>query len=213
MINLQPHGSRLTRLDAALAAAACAAGAMAGSAAQAAIVWSGPVNITIPSTTAGVYLNVLSGVFNSNPALVPGWDINPWGSTGLNFFNPSAPSGGVYVMSGTTVANLGIGAIIGPGQTYGSGAANTTTAPFNLNSSLNHVGFRFQNEANGNAIHYGYFRLALGSSLTAQPRTIVEYFYESTANTAIQIVPPTPGTAMGVAMAAAGMGLRRRRVA
>src|SRR5690242_3665319 len=47
--------------------------------AMAAIHHSGIVNINIPSNVQGVYLNVVTGVFGSNPAAVPGWTINPWG--------------------------------------------------------------------------------------------------------------------------------------
>ena len=63
------------RMDRRLSAYATLAGvALATPAietADAFIIWSGPVNITIPSTTAGIYLNVVTGVFNSSPAAGP----------------------------------------------------------------------------------------------------------------------------------------------
>ena len=208
----------MSKLELHLAALA-AAGAGMGLATQAdaAIVYSGAVNINIPSTTAGVYLNVVTGVSSGVPASAPGWDVNPWGSApaGFSFFNPAAPAGGVYVRNvGTTgVSNLAPGAIIGPASTYTSGAGQTTgTGLFNLNSSNNIVGFRFNNEATG-AVHYGWMRISLGATYGAQPRAIVEYAYESQPGVAIAAKDgvPTPGAASLLAIGAAGLVGRRRR--
>jgi hypothetical protein len=69
--------------------------------------------------------------------------------------------------------------------TRGPGSETTGSTVFALNSSQNIIGIRFQNEANGNAIHYGWVRLSFGSTLAAQPRTIVEYAYESQAGVGI----------------------------
>lgn len=183
--------------------------------AQAQIVWSGIVNINIPSTTSGVYLNVVTGVSNSSPAAVPGWDVNPWSSSTLSFFNPSTPSGGVYVIgggTGTQVANLAPGTLIGPASTYGGGAAASSgSLPFNVNSSDNIVGFRFNNEA-GSTLHYGWMRISLSGTLSAQPRAIVEYAFELTPNTPIQAgAIPTPGTLALLGLGAAGLVSRRRK--
>ncbi|HJX25616.1 MAG TPA: hypothetical protein VJ252_05630, partial [Chthoniobacterales bacterium] len=49
---------------AALAGAALAAPAIPS--ADANIIWSGPVSINIPSTTSGIYLNVVTGVAGSS---------------------------------------------------------------------------------------------------------------------------------------------------
>jgi len=199
----------MSKLELHLAALA-AAGAGMGLATQAdaAIVYSGVVNINIPSTTSGIYLNVVTGVSNTVPASAPGWDVNPWSSTTLNFFNPTAPAGGVYMTTSTGVTNLAPGTVIGPASLWTSGAA----AGFNLNSSNNIVGFRFNNEATGQ-VHYGWMRLSVAGTLSAQPRAIVEYAYESTPGTAIVAKDgvPTPGAASLLAIGAAGLAGRRRR--
>src|SRR5262245_59803052 len=98
----RPLSTRLDRHFLGMAAAT----ALAAPCAQAAIVYSGVVNINIPSTLAGVYLNVVTGVNNIAPGSAPGWDVNPWNATGFGLFNPTAPAGGVYVTtaSGGTVA-------------------------------------------------------------------------------------------------------------
>ena len=61
-------------IDARLAAYATLAGvALAGAAAaKADLIYSGAVNINIPSTTAGIYINLVTGVTGTSPGSVPG---------------------------------------------------------------------------------------------------------------------------------------------
>lgn len=203
--------NRLMKHFGAAAAAATVVGA-----ANAAIVWSGAVNLDIPVSTNGLYLNVVNGA-NNLPApggaggTVPGWDINPWSSSTLNFFNPTNPSGGVYVRaSGTSgVSNLAPSALISSASTWSSGTAQTTGAnAFVFNSSNNIVGFRFNNEATS-TLHYGWFRISLGATLTS-PRAVVEYAYESVAGVGIAagaIPAPSALALLGLA----GLAGRRRR--
>tara|TARA_R110000782_G_scaffold19101_4_gene51994 strand:- start:2690 stop:3325 length:636 start_codon:yes stop_codon:yes gene_type:complete len=199
---------------AASAAAVTAAVAVSGpvSSANAAIVHSGIVNQTIAATTNGLYLNVVTGAINepgNGPgSTVPGWDVNFWSSTGFGLFNASGP-GGTYVLTSTGWAsNMAPGASIGAGLLYGSGTSGNNSQ-WNLNSDQNLVGFRFVNEANGNAIHYGWARISFGATVTS--RSLVEYAYEDVAGGSIGAgAVPAPA-----AMALLGMGglvaARRRR--
>ena len=100
-MKISPFNARLIDLFGARPAARCAA--LVGTAAvlafaqpaHAVTVVSPAANITIPLTAAGIYINAVSGVSSVTPAGSPGWDINPFGSTSLAFFNPATPAGGV----------------------------------------------------------------------------------------------------------------------
>ncbi len=210
---IQALKSRLDRHFVACSAAAAAAtvGGVAQQSAEATIIYSGVVNLNVPSTVAGLYLNVVTGVNSSSPAAVPGWDVNPWNATGLGLFSPAAPAGGAYVVTAPNFgANLAPGTLISGASLFGSGSS-ANNAQWNLNSSNNLVGFRFQNEANANQIHYGWMRISLSTTAGSQPRTIVEYAYEDVAGVGINAgAVPTPGTLALLGLGAAGL-LRRRR--
>lgn len=206
--------NRLNAHFAAAAAVAASAGVLgAAHQADAAIVWSGVVNITIPSNIDGVYMNVLTGQTGTSGASVSGWDINPYGSTTLQFY--AATTGG-YVRglgsSTTLVDNLAQGTLINASQSFGTGNAETTGATaFFPGSMSNLVGFRFVNEATG-ATHYGWMRILLGGAgLAAQPRTIIEYAYENVAGAGIGagVIIPAPGAIALLGLA--GLVGRRRR--
>jgi uncharacterized protein YcnI len=225
---MSPRNQKLTpcadaRLTAyaALAGVALAAPAFAPRA-EATIQYSGIVNINIPSTTAGVYLNVATGVNGVTPSAVPGWDLNPWSSSGLEIWanNAASPNDGVitgFGSSTTLVDNLALGAVVDGSSTYGrtSTSVETTGATaFLFNSSANYIGFKFLNENTGQ-LDFGWAQISLAGTLAGQPRTIVAYAYEDSgaaimvgATTAV----PEPSTLSLFGVIAAGaLGVRAWR--
>jgi len=188
--------------------AVAAAGAVGGVAQQAsaAIVYSGVVNIPIPGNIDGVYLNIVTGAQGTSGSGTPGWDINPY--FGANTFFAAAPSYGT-VASGTpgNVAVLTAGTLIdgtNATSTNSGGGDYPTTSPGGL------YGFKFQNEALGNQIEYGWARVIRGAT-TSTAGTIVEYAYDNTGAGINAGAVPTPGSLALLAVGAAGLVGRRRR--
>jgi hypothetical protein len=214
------------QVESRLAAYVTLAGvALAGApAARATFIYSGPININIPSTTAGIYINLLTGVFGTSAASVPGWDLSPWGTTTFNVWanNPASPNSGVITnwpggSSATLVDNIypvspeGASLPIDSSWNYGrTNSIETTGATaFLLNSNQNYVGFRFLNEATGQ-YNYAWAHFSLGSSFGGQPRTLIDYLYENNGN---GIIPePSTMTLLGVvALGAVGIRAWRKR--
>lgn len=211
-------------IDARLAAYVTLAGVVLGGAApaKATLIYSGIVNINIPSTAAGIYINVVTGVFGITPASVPGWDINPWGSTSFNVWanNSASPDSGIITnwpqgSSATLIDNLvlvapeGASYPIDSSWNYGRTNSIETTGAnaFILNSSQNYVGFRFLNEITGQ-YNYAWAHFTLSSSFAGQPRTLVDYLYEDNGN---GIIPEPSTIALLAVMAAGAIGVRAWR--
>jgi len=194
-MNCTPFAKRRVSRSALLVQAAalclCAAPALA------AVVDSGPVNIAIPDNIDGIYFNIVTGASGTTGGAVAGWDINPysaaagqfnlWGPTANTWFNPQAVITGNY--------NLPIGTVIQGADTafFRPGGGTNVGTQLTLNSDQNFVGFRFVNEANGGQVHFGYLQLQVGAS--AGTRSIVRYWYEDVAGTAITVTGPVVNTA------------------
>lgn len=187
--------------------------------ADGAVVFSGPVNISIGGVPPGVFLNVLTGQSGTSFAGVAGADVNLFGfGSSLTVSGPivngaQSPTGGFARLNNSNnIANLAGGAWIGnlPDmffQTINASVSTTAPAgsPFFLNSTNNYAGFRFLNEET-NEVHYGWLRLSIGSTLAT--RSIIEYAYEDVGGASIFV--PGPG-AIALLGAAGLIGSRRRR--
>jgi MYXO-CTERM domain-containing protein len=200
--------------------AAAAAAVVVGSS-NAAIVYSGVLNFSCAVDIDGCYINVETGVLSNGPgAGVPGWDVNPYSTSGgMNFFNSTG--GGQMRRPGVTTGtagNLALGTVIGAAGSYNTGTGNVygTTAATGLNggwtySSENIIGFRFV--AAAGTTHYGWMRFAMGaagSAGTSMTRTVVDFAYESDAGASIGAgVVPAPGAIALLGLA--GLAGRRRR--
>ena len=222
---MSPRNLKLSpRIDGRLAAYATVAGAALAAPAipqaDATIVYSGVVNFTIPSTTAGIYINVVTGVTSTTPSGAPGWDLNPWSSSSFEIWgnNSASPNDGVLDNfpggAAGSVDNLPLGTVIDGSYNYGrTDSTVETTGPtaFNLNSSNNVFGFRFLNEGTGQ-YDFGWARISLSTSLSAQPRLLVDYAYEDSGGSIMAGQVPEPSTLalLGV-MAAGAIGVRAWR--
>ncbi len=191
---------------------------------MAAIVDSGVINLAIPATVDGIYLNVVTGATATSSPSPAGWDFNPWVSGGfLTFFSSSAVGNTNQVVGAPAPAGatlLAAGAVIGPASTYA--AAGVVSAPaFRVASTTSFVGFQFRNEATA-ATNYGYAQLTT-TAATGSPAVITRYVYENTGlpitiaggggtNTAPTLAY-TPTTATGVTFPAGPAGAATASIA
>ena len=197
-------------------ASAVAISALTVSNASAALVYSGVLNTPIPGTFDGLYVNVQSGLATPTTTGNTNYDFNPYiptpgTSTAWSFFQPDGTSGGTVASTTTGPAIvLNAGDLIGPASVFKTGTA-VGTAFNGVPSAL--VGFKFLIESDS-SIHYGWARVTLPTPVvpgTAQsPGTLIDYGYESVANTALAagIVPEPTSLA---ALSLAGLVARRRR--
>jgi hypothetical protein len=220
---MSPFNKKLTPIDGRLAAYATLAGAALAAPAipnaDATIIYSGVVNINIPSTTSGVYLNLSSGVFATAPASVPGWDVNPWSSSAFNVWanNSTETSNGVISnftggTSSTLTDNIPFGTLIDGTWNYGRANSSETSGvtAFTFNSSNNLVGIRFLNNTT-NTINFGWIRFSLSGTAASQPRSIVEFAYDDSGAGILAGVPEPSTVALLGVMAAGALGVRAWR--
>jgi len=190
-------------------AAAAAAAAIVGAANAAVVTWN--CNLVVPNNIDGQYVNVQAQTFGSAAGLVPGWDLNPYGTstTTMSWFAAAAPSGCVTGLGqgGTTVAvaSLSAGTLVSAASTFGNTACSVTAGGWVLNSA-NNFGFRFL--AAAGTTHYGYGVMTMGATMGV--RTLTSLHFESVAGTGITI-PAIPAPGAIALLGLAGFAGRRRR--
>lgn len=178
------RGTLANRLASHLAAtAACAAGALAVAGTASADINYHVYNTVIPANIDGIYLNVETFQVGTTGSTVPGWDLNPYSSTSLTWFN--ATGTGMLRYPGVTTGsagNLAADTPIGSTGSYGSGTVTVGSAAGNWQlNAVNLFGFRFL--ASDGQTHYGWGRIQVGSSITV--RTLIDVAWETTAGTVI----------------------------
>ncbi len=189
--------------------------------AQAAIISVTPAApILITNSIDGIYFNVVTGVTGATGASVPGWDINPYNNNaGLTFYGAASPAGVLATGTpGTTAQALALpfGFLIGSGGQYNQ--FQTVGTAFQT-AGDRYVGFRFINEAAGNAQNYGWLLIRSGAT-AGFPAGIVSYGYENAGASinagAVAAIPePSTYAMFGLAFAAAAgwRSLKGRRAA
>jgi hypothetical protein len=234
---LTPRKLILSRFEKHVATAVAAAAIGAAAPASAAVVYSGVINFVCAVDIDGTYINVETNTLSNEAASgVPGWDVNPYSTSGgMNFFNSTG--GGQMRRPGVTTGTAGdldVGTVVGAAGSFNTGTGNVygTTAATGLAGSWeyseeNTIGFRFV--AGAGTTHYGWMRFlmgAAGSSGTSMTRTVVDYAWESTAGesitvTAGAVVTPDPdsnavpeggSTLALMGLVFAGLGLAHRKL-
>ena len=170
------------------------------------------VTLPIPATTAGVYINLLTGATGSSSGSTPGWDFNPYnaaGNTQLGFYWATT-AGGVATTTATgPYLDLPVGSVISSGSTFTRAILGTTGSPFLL-TGTHILGLQFLNETTG-VIDFGYLTMTNTAS-NGFPATILSWSFDNTG-AAITVVPEPSTIALLTvsALAAGAVGLREWR--
>jgi hypothetical protein len=156
-----------------------AALALVPGAAEAALVCSGPLDLAVPQTGEGLYINLVTGDSGESEGQVPGFDVDPYAAQNsepahqLKFYWGSSSNGGAGVASsGDTYAVLQLGDTIGPDSTFTRAAFTGDTSAWQAGVAEGHLGMRFTNEATG-LLNYGWLRLRSSAPL-GFPLTVVD---------------------------------------
>ena len=204
--------SMSNRLANHFALAAVATAAVAATS-NAAVVYSGILNFAVNADVDGGYINVETNVLSNGPGSgVPGWDVNPYGTSITSITLYAGTSGTGYMRNpgaGTSTdrTNIAVGTAIGATAFY-YGTSKATLGTLVGQWTANSTGiFGFKFLAADGLYHYGWMRLAIGANTAT--RSVVDYGWESTAGTAIAAGAPAPGALALLGLA--GLATRRRR--
>jgi hypothetical protein len=174
---------------------------------EAAIVYSGIVNISIPGNFAGVYLNLVTGLTGTSAASVPGHDFNPYYGGNRLFMSNFLGNNAVGTGSGIAVANAPPQWFMGPVVGASSPFITSTDFPTMENftpGSPGIIGVRFRRESDS-MILYGAVGIIRSASNTT-PGMISWYGYENFGATFV----PVPGSLAMLALGALGLRGRKR---
>lgn len=140
------------------------------------IIDSGVVNLSVPDSFDGLYINWATGDTCTSSCSGGTYNFNPYdnGSTLAFYWPQNASSEGGVSLDGTTYAVLGSGVEIGPSSTYVVSTSSTASVNWAAGAD-GYVGFRFVCAAPG-GFCYGYAHLTT-TGATGFPATIVEYWY------------------------------------
>lgn len=189
--------------------ALASAGLIATQSIAAVVTTSFDGGLEIPLNPTGLYLNVESGATGTSAVSPPaGWNIQMYGTSGLNFLSTSgfgfARVETSTAADGPTALPIGFNvAATMPTATWIAGGGATGLEP---GSSQVFIGFRFV--ATSGTTHYGWMRFAIDQGGASVGRRLMEYAYESTPDAPITVVPAPSVT---LALGALALSGRRRR--
>ncbi len=214
---------RLSAYSALAAAGACAV-AVPPNSAEASVIYSGPLNLSVSVSVVGSYFDLATFAFGASYGAVNGGDatapvLNLWGTgSSFSYLYPGTSTTNRFVGATSTVQNLTLGMNVGPTATFG-----TTRAPSALGATGNwtagttgYLGIQF---LNGATTEYGWVQIFFPGTPTAgNPIRIIDAAFENTGAAIFvgQGQVPEPGTISLLVAGVIGAGAltwRRRRAA
>jgi len=174
------------------------------------------VNIAVPATFGGVYIDLGTGATGGGS--FAGWDFNPYQTaSGLGFYwggdlIGGQRSGGVETaLLSAIYADLAIGTVVGPGSNFTSAIQGAN--PNYRDTGVSYLGFRFNN---GGVFNYGYAAIQTTAGTgngNGFPATILGWVFDDSGSSITVQTIPAPGAAGLLGLLAAGSITRRRKVA
>jgi hypothetical protein len=162
---------------------------------QAAVVCSPEMNLDVPETTEGLYVNFVTGVSGTSEGAVPGFDLDPYAAAGTDpsgqlkfYWGSASTSGAGVVSSGDTYVVLAPGAVIGPDAVFSRAAFTGDTTAWQAGTT-GYLGMRFRDEAASGLIVYGWLALSTTAPL-GFPATLQGWCYEDSG--AAIVIPALP---------------------
>jgi len=186
--------------------------ACSGISTEAAVVYSGTLNVPVSSTFDSTYLDI--DAFSSVPSAGAGWDVDVFFG-GEAFGNSAAfQPARVSVGANTAIIRLGAGTVIDASLNYFNGAAGSSAHMGNgagqfASGSEGYLGFRFtENDADGP--YFGWMRVVFSN--TGGAGTIVDWAYDNSGAPIAAGVVPEPSAMMLGGLGALALAFRRRGI-
>jgi hypothetical protein len=193
-----------------MALAVAASSAIVSSVDAAVVNWN--LNLDIPATAAGLFINIEQQVYGTSPDMNAGWDLNPNGANGLYFGGTTAHGTWMMVDPATgwdSASSFAPGVVVGSSYQFKAlpgGNVIFGNAPGLWKENANNIfGFRFLNAQN--QVRYGYGVMYIGAN--ALERRLVSLSYETTGLSIVAV--PAPGAVALAGLAGLVGGTRRRR--
>jgi len=193
-----------------MALAVATSSAIVSSVDAAVVNWN--LNLDIPATEAGLFINIEQQVYGTSPDMNAGWDLNPNGANALIFGGTTAHGTWMMVDPATgwdSASSFAPGVVVGSSYQFKAlpgGNVIFGNAPGLWKENANNIfGFRFLNAQN--QVRYGYGVMYIGAN--ALERRLVSLSYETTGLSIVAV--PAPGAVALAGLAGLVGGTRRRR--
>ncbi len=193
-----------------MALAVAASSAIVSSVDAAVVNWN--LNLNLPATEAGLFLNIEQQLVSTSADTNAGWDLNPNGANALIFGGTTAHGTWMMVDTATgydSASSFNPGVVVGSSYLFRAlpgGNVIFGNGPGLWKENANNIfGFRFLNSQN--QVRYGYGVMYIGA--TALERRLVSLSYETSGLSIVAV--PAPGAVALCALAGLAGGVRRRR--
>lgn len=152
--------------------------------------------LSVPATSEGLYINLVTGLSGATEASVPGFDFDPYAAASTDpsgqlkfYWGPASNNGAGVASVGDTYAVLAGGQEIGPTSVFTRAAFTGNTNAWQAGVT-GYLGTRFRIEPS-NEIRYGWLKLTTTAPL-GFPLTVHGWCYEDSG---AAILTPTEGEA------------------